>query len=66
MQKRGTLMISYMPQLPKYVNFFRMITSDPGTTRDDLNHVIKLIAEYGEELFPGIAESKLPQEGISL
>lgn len=52
MQKRGTMMIQYQPQGNEYVNFFRMITSNPTTTHDDLNHAIKLIAEYGEELFP--------------
>ena len=46
------MMIQYQPQGDEYVNFFRMITSNPTTTHDDLNHAISLIAEYGEELFP--------------
>ena len=52
MQLRGSMMIQYQPQGDEYVNFFRMITSNPTTTHDDLTHAISLIAEYGEELFP--------------
>lgn len=51
MQRQGKMMIQYQPQ-GDYVNFFRMVTSNPTSTKQDMDYAINLIAESGEKLFP--------------
>lgn len=51
MQKKGTMMIGYQPQ-GDYVNFFRMVLSNPSNTKEDMDHILHIISEYGEKFFP--------------
>lgn len=48
MQLRGSMMIGYQPQ-GNFVNFFRMICANPMNTKEDMDHILNIIQEYGEE-----------------
>uniref|UniRef100_A0A7E4UMW5 Glutamate decarboxylase 1 n=1 Tax=Panagrellus redivivus TaxID=6233 RepID=A0A7E4UMW5_PANRE len=49
MMERGTTMVGYQPDGEK-PNFFRMIISNPGTTKADLDFLIDEIADIGKDL----------------
>ncbi|XP_071941599.1 glutamate decarboxylase 1-like [Antedon mediterranea] len=49
MMEHGTTMVGYQP-LREKVNFFRMITSNPATTKSDIDFLIEEIERLGKDL----------------
>jgi len=49
MMERGTVLIGYQP-LGALPNFFRLVTSNPATTRDDLDFLLNELDSVGRQL----------------
>ena len=52
MVKKGEMMIGYQrSHHPKKINYWRMVTSNPQTTKEDLIHILDTIEAIGKVLF---------------